>query len=175
MRERSPLPGDVYEIRGPSMQKECVSTAQFDDVPEQHLLLDVPAFHPCSLFALEKSHPGQRPPLIGLRRAPRRNLPGFGAAVDLVKRCSETRFRLGCELRGKGSRCAKKEVRLGEVVCLGKQHSQMDGRGYETARSRQCLEFGADVCGEKGPSAMHSEAALHHHQDGRLQAVHVLM
>src|SRR5260221_11215357 len=100
MRERSPLPGDVYEIRGPSMQKECVSTARFDDVAEQHLLLDVPPFHPCSLFALEKSHPGQRPPLMGLRRAPRRDLPGFVAALDFVKRFCESPVRLGRGLRG---------------------------------------------------------------------------
>src|SRR6267143_1320035 len=146
MRERSPLPGDVYEIRGPSMQKECVSTAQFDDVPEQHLLLAVPAFHPCYLFALEKSHPGQRPPLMGLRWAARRDLPGFGAAVDFVKRCCEAPFRLGRELRGKRSRCAKQEVRLGEIVCIGKQQSQVNRRGYQTARPRQCLELGADVC-----------------------------
>src|SRR5437763_2583135 len=93
MRERSPLSRDVDEIRGPSVQQEYVPVAQFDHVGEQDLALHVPAFHPSPLFVLKKADPGQRAPLVSLRRATRPDLTGFGAAVDLVKRCREARLR----------------------------------------------------------------------------------
>src|SRR5207248_3873106 len=92
MRERSPLSRDVDEIRGPSVQQEGVSAAQLDHIGKQHFPLHV-ASYPSPLLVGMQAHTGQGAPLLGLGWTTGRDLTGFGAAVDLVRRWRKARLR----------------------------------------------------------------------------------
>ena len=50
----------------------------------------------------------------------------------------------------------------------------MDGRGDQTARSRQRGQLFADICRIERPFGDQRQAVLHSQQHGRFQAVHVL-
>src|SRR2546429_2684855 len=83
MRERSPLSRDIDEIGSPSVQQEIGSTAQLDHIGEHDLPVHV-APYPSPLVVGIQTHAGQGAPLLGPGWTTGRDLPGFGAAVDLV-------------------------------------------------------------------------------------------
>src|SRR5438876_12454369 len=91
------------------------------------------ACEPSAFLILSNAELAKHLPLERRDGAPRGNLAGLGAAVDLVQWYAKARFGQRGELRRKRRRRAKQEIERRHLGAAVEERAQVDGRGDQPA------------------------------------------
>ena len=178
VRERTALARHVDDVVGAAEQAKAPCVDEVQHIGQRRGLRDVAALHDEGLALRRRLHLqpqlAQRRPHLAGGGAPRRDLAGFGAAVNLDQGRAQRGLGLRGELRRQGCRGREHEIDHGQFDARQQQRLEMERRCHQGARPRHARQRVGDVGGIEGARHLERCPAEEREQHRRLEAVAVL-